>query len=102
MFWFRWNRLSGSYVALDLDQPVVVAPVVVLDPVLVVAGHEVDVAARLGVRRGRVVVVAHPRGVRLVVGGVRPHAGDHGGEVRVAVGEGGRVGATRWQAPLIG
>jgi hypothetical protein len=45
MFWFRWKRLSGSQARFDLDQAVVVALVVDLDPVLIVPAHEVDVPA---------------------------------------------------------
>lgn len=44
------EQVLGVVGALDVDQPPVVAAVVVLDTSLIVVGHEVDVAARLGVR----------------------------------------------------
>src|ERR687888_819124 len=77
---------------LDLDEAVVVALVVRADALLVVGGHEVDVPALLRQRRRRVVEAAHPGDVRLVFSRVGPHAGDHRGEVGVAVREGRRVG----------
>lgn len=45
MFWLRWNKLPGLYFRFDLDESLVVAAVVAVDPVLIVTGHEVDVAA---------------------------------------------------------
>src|SRR6202022_3047167 len=65
-----------------------------LHSVVVVVGHEVDVAtlvARVGVDGG--VVVAHPGRVCLVVGRIGPHAGDDGGKAHVPVTERRLVGA---------
>ena len=60
MFWLMWKRLPGSYVRLNSNEAVVVLAVVVLDLVVVVILHEVDVAAGLRVRAERLVVVAYP------------------------------------------
>ena len=51
-FWRFVRRVPKEHAALDPREPFVVTPVVVLDPLPVVVGHEVDVAARLGVRLG--------------------------------------------------
>src|SRR5437764_3994189 len=66
-------RVVGS---LHLGQAVVVLPEVRRCAALVILSGEVDVSALLGERRGRVVVVAHPLDVRLVLIGIGPHAGD--------------------------
>ena len=86
---------------LDRREAAVVVLVVLLHATFVVAGHEVDVAAGQGVGLEGLVVVLDPRDVLVVVGGVRPHAGDHRRELGVAVRERGCV-RTRLQAPLIG
>ena len=56
MFWSRWTRSWGPRTPAG-RQPLVVVAVVGADGVLVVAGHEVDIATLLGVgarsRRGR-------------------------------------------------
>src|SRR5215207_8128381 len=73
----------------DLGEAVVVLAVVGTDPALIVAGHEVDVAALLGVGRNRLGVPAAPFDVRRGVGGVGPTRAEAYGEVGVPVGEGG-------------
>ena len=85
------EQVVGVVLPLDVDQALVVSPVVRPDPTLVVARHEVDVAALLRVRGDGVVVVAHPLRVRLVLRGVGPPANDHRGEGRIAVRERRRV-----------
>jgi len=46
MFWLMWKKLVGVVALLDLRQPVVVAAVRGLDPLLtLVFHHHVDVAA---------------------------------------------------------
>src|SRR5215469_6712424 len=66
------EEVAGIVGPLDLNQPVVVLPVVVPDLVVIVILHEVDVAARLCVRRKRLVIISHPLDPLGVLGGVGP------------------------------
>src|SRR5207253_1838284 len=61
------------------------------DPIRIIPGREVHVAALLGVRRQGRIVVADPLGVRLVLRRVGPHARDHGGEFGIPMAECRRV-----------
>ena len=96
------EKVLGVVAALDLDQAVVVAAVVVAHPPAVIIVHEVDIAPGLGIGRHGVRVVAHPFGVGVVVGRIVRGGEHHHREIRIAMPEGGGVPATSWQAPLIG
>src|SRR5579859_3832556 len=86
------EQIAGIVRPLDLDQSVVVLAVVVADLVVVVVLHEVDVAARLGVRRKRLVIVTHPLDPFGVLGGVGPGGEEDHAVFGVTVGKGGVSG----------
>src|SRR5262245_31816153 len=75
-------------------EPLVVGAIVCRRTVIVVAGHEVDVArvaARVGMNG--CVVVLYPLDVGCVVGRVGPYSDNHRGKVLVSMSEGGLAGA---------
>ena len=75
-------------------EPLVVGAIVCGRTVVVVAGHEVDIAP-IAAREGMnsCVGVLHPLDVGLVVGRVRPYSYNYRGKVLVSMSEDGLVGA---------
>src|ERR671924_72210 len=79
---------------LHCCEPLVVGAIVCSRTVVIVAGHEVDIAAiaaRVGMNS--CVVVLHPLDVCLVVGRVRPYSRNDRRKVLVSVSESGLIDA---------
>src|SRR5664280_3516467 len=87
---------------LCLQQPRVVAAVVLHHSRLVIPGREVDIAIGLRVRRDRGVVLLDPGGVRPVVGRIWPQPAMTVAKAALRCPNAVASGATSWQAPLIG
>src|SRR5687767_7414808 len=79
---------------LHCCEPLVVGAMVCRRTMVVVAGHEIDIASIAGrVGMNSCVIVLHPLNVGLVIGRVWPDSHDHRGKALVPVSEGGLVGA---------
>src|SRR5689334_19393972 len=84
------EQIARIVASLDLRQPRVVAGVDAAgDAILLVGGHEVDVDAAGGVRRGRVEERARPPDARLVLRRRPPARMDVQDEMRTALRKGG-------------
>src|SRR5712692_5427092 len=72
IFWFKWNRLAGSYLAFSAQPGQGRAVRQLCRALALVGAHVVDIARAGGIRAHRVVHLARPRDVPRGVARLKP------------------------------